>query len=38
MKNFMILGKYPVIEAIKSNLKEVKSIYILNKIQNICKN
>tara|TARA_A100001011_G_scaffold36802_2_gene34962 strand:- start:2788 stop:3495 length:708 start_codon:yes stop_codon:yes gene_type:complete len=30
MKNFIILGKYPVIEAIKSNSKNLLKVYILN--------
>ena len=30
MKNFMVLGKYPVIEAIKSNTVEVIKVYILS--------
>ena len=29
MKNYMILGKYPVIEAIKSNSKKLLKVYVL---------
>ena len=29
MKNFMILGKYPVIEAIKSKSERLLKVYIL---------
>ena len=29
MKSFMILGKYPVIEAIKSKSKRLLKVYIL---------
>ena len=30
MNNYMILGKYPVIEAIKSNHKKLLKVYVLD--------